>query len=272
MRYQLVTTLGPQKNVGDAFIRIGAENRIKATDPKAEFVLTCKETDPVLEDCDARIWCGMPLAWERCEEIPWWPFLKEFSAQPNAQIWGAGSCVGPKFDADRLRKTMEDVKCYATSRDMVLSDLMGWKLERCPAFDCIKDSEPATLNLCNWQLNGGHFPHMNEKEAGVWSRHGNEIIKRIAPPSEGWVYVAHDQAEVDYAKRLGYSDIRSGTAQDLLKVYAKAKAYRGNRVHGAIATRSGGCNDVMCIGWESRMFSVSRPAEPKMWFYPSELV
>lgn len=276
MKYQLFTTLN--KNPGDEFIRVGVENIIKKTDKDAEFILTDKE-EPGLEliEADKYIWCGMPLIWDvdgtYPDDINWWDFLvNEFSVHPNSEIWGAGSCVGKKYNLKKLKELISQIKCKVTSRDYLLSEISGWKLEKCPAFfsTTTKYDERYT-KLCNWSKQGGHYILTDLEESEIWNENREKIINKLTPPEDGWIFVAHNSEEFEFGIDCGFEVVTSDY-KDLLEIYSCCRGYIGNRVHGGIASRGAGAK-ALIVGWESRMFSISPDnSELGRYAYPSELL
>lgn len=276
MKYQLITTLN--KNPGDEFIRVGVENIIKKTDPEAEFILTDKEESGLeLVEADKYIWCGMPLIWDvdghYSDEINWWKFLvEEFSVLPNAEIWGAGSCVGKNYNVDKLKELTAQIKCKVTSRDYLLSEISGWQLDKCPAFySTTTKHNDKYAKLCNWMEQGGHYTLANPEEAEIWNKNKLEIINKLTPPEEDWIFVAHNTEEFSFGLDLGFECVISDY-RDLLEIYSYCKEFIGNRVHGGIASRSAGAK-ALVVGWESRMFAISPDnSELGRYAYPSELI
>jgi hypothetical protein len=277
MKYQLITTLN--KNPGDEFIRVGVENIIKKSDKDAEFILSDKEQIKTLKlvEADKYIWCGMPLIWEInnyfSDKINWWKFLvNEFSVLPNAEIWGAGSCLGLKYNVDKLKELTSQIKCRVTARDYLLSQISGWELDKCPAFYSIANQrDNRELKLCNWIPKGGHYIHANRREAAIWRKYKLSIINKLTPPVDGWIFIAHSKEEFDFGMSLGYECVK-GNYKQLLEVYSHCKEYIGNRVHGGIASRSAGAK-AMVVGWESRMFAVSTDnSNMGIYKYPSQLI
>jgi hypothetical protein len=284
MKILLVTT-GKNNNPGDQFIRLGVQNLVASIRDDVTFERIDKE-DP--EDIrrerpfDKVILCGMPLWWDNptshSADIHWWePLMRGWlsARKKDFLILGAGSVVGKHpFNASRFAAAVDECveRAFAVVTRNKVIDHPALIDSICPAAFSVYGPEMPKpfryLKVCNLMPHGAHDAHLNEKEANIWR---DKVLPELAPDllERGFDFCAHDQAEYDFARNLGWSDPHFfDNPHEYINFYRRAECYIGNRLHaGVVVAAAGGSATV--IGYDSRIGMV-RPLT-KHVFKPSTL-
>lgn len=271
MKWLLITNT-QNRNPGDEWIRIGVQRIIRDVDPFPEFVLRNKE---FVEDQDAEvkfdkaIWCGSPLFWSHqyqgCWENYWWVKWIHgwlFNDKRKILVMGVGDVIGNEIhDKTVYNEAIATVKskCWLlVTRNKICSD-PEIQIACCPSvFALAGDKTPKTLNLCNLMPDGAHDSLLNEQESKAWHekvKPFSEFLKNL-----GFEIVCHAAFEEEFIETLGWPKEKihrkPTTAEGYFPIYAKAKVFVGNRLHGAMLTIGAG-GAAMAIGYDSRLGMVS---------------
>lgn len=255
-------------NVGDQFARIGTEQLVYEVDPQAEIELVNMDVASSVtteRPFDRAIFAGRPMFWRNAETCPLWVHLLDgwLCREPRkVMALGVGDCF-PLF-GPRDEVAPQLVAARARTWRVVLRAPTPWLLEQiegvdvsvCPGAWAIADrSEEPAEKLCNFMTGGAHYPAFDANEAEAWRSIAGFTATVLR--SEGFVFVAHTTQEAELAEALGWrSDaVRFSTSvEGYLGIYARARSYIGNRMHGAILLA--GRNAVAtAIGYDSRLWA-----------------
>lgn len=270
MKWLLISSYG---NPGDTFIRMGVEQLVVKVDPSAEFHILYKEIaedwQRLLLNPDKIIWCGMPFLWSfpthSSQTIFWRESLlqKLYERKNDFLILGAGTaglCAETKEKAfsnvDEITRTLDEAlegSFNLTMRDDCM-DIYGIRsgltVLPCPAVFTHEQSIPEHTDLiCNFMLNGGHYPELSPEISDLWNK--ELAVFAVDLLMDGASFAAHSQAEVELASLHGFDATYSGPNK-LLGQLSGAKRYIGNRVHGAIVAAGAGA-DSTCCGFDLRI-------------------
>lgn len=267
MKWLLFTAFG---NPGDEFVRIGIENLLRQVDPNAEFYAIHKHSPGIIEpvEFDYSVVCGMPLAWSHDTEATWrehwWNPLKGWiSDGKRLFLAGVGSFAEwPDCQADNQARLHNEITallersidCYA--RDPIFCRITGLTVPvmPCPSiFACDGLQQTERLKLCNFMPDGAHYAKYGVSEAHRWMSIRGRVATILL--RHGFRFIAHDWEEMNLAEMLGWPRdamiCNNGNPRHLLAAYANAGMYFGNRIHGAIVSRSVGAK-VWSVGYDSR--------------------
>lgn len=275
MKWSLVTNFG---NPGDEWARMGVEAIIQEADPKHEFKYLRRDEGKDLEspiETDYIVVCSMPGIWSNMQggrensnrfHHSWQWYRRWLSEGRKILFAGVGSCMNLDVAIHDRDHYLAEVRlfmnrCSHYSRDSVASILIdGDTTLPCPSIFA-RHRQGVLPNpfrkLCNLMPSGAHEARLDKKENESWQSIKKDLSRQLM--HVGFVFVAHDPAEVNHAKELGWPSglVIQGDAKELLEIYATASVYVGNRVHGAIVARSFGA-PALCIGYDTRIYAASR--------------
>jgi len=262
-------------NPGDEWARMGVVKLIRAVDKKAELFPVdklCHYLDDTT-DCDRIVFCGQPFVWAHSSHnttmAPWWHGLSTWMLESGKLILGGYGIflnhdnegkpivVGGDDVLNPIRSVVE--KCRAAyCRNPLAKDLLSHSavVQPCPSiFAGSHLTNVRNIKLCNFMDGGGHYRHKDESRAAQW----DAIEYRIAMilQKAGFVFAAHVPCERSLAMdRFGWDENQiityDNSPEDFLNHYSRCVAYFGNRVHGAIVSRSFGA-DSWLVGLDTRM-------------------
>jgi len=291
MRWLLVTNFG---NPGDEFARIGVERLIYSVDKDATFEYVRRDPPDNCEDIpihvpreyDVAVVCSMPGFWSHMNEEKkhecctthhaFDVYTNGYLSKKPLIMAGFGCYLTYKrYPVDLnivKRSTVVPVfkrmldRCTAVySRTSLARPIFGNSIQCCPCpsiFAGMDLERRRDLKICNFMPGGAHYPGLNQRESEKMDVMAPKLANFLL--SEGYTFVAHCQGEKELATILGWDDDNiiafdrerdQGKAFELLKVYSRAQSYIGNRIHGAIVSRSFGAN-ALCIGYDTRLRAV----------------
>lgn len=253
-------------NIGDVFARVGTEQVIREADPSAEFDLLNMDshasitTERAFDRC---VLAGRPLFWPGCQSHHLWTHvLRGWPGRDKRKLLalGVGDCYSLPRNEESLQTEIVHAKaaCWrVTVRSAVHTDFA--LLSVCPAtWSLVDRPERPKRKLCNFMLDGGHYPDLNAGEAGIWCNMRTQLAYDLGRC--GFEFVAHSKEELDYARFLHWPASRivyAETIEPYLDAYASASHYFGNRMHGA-AILCGRKAKVLAVGFDSRLGMVTR--------------
>lgn len=223
---------------------------------------------------DRSVICGMPLLWSNgtsstIDHPSWPPLAGWLSESRNIAMAGVGSYLIRRGDgwgmdpvvADTVKRVLIERCRFAYARDAVTSKFTGIPAMACPSVLAGKDlPRGRDRRLTNLMPTLAHYPQLTPREANIWGRLVRPISEMLK--ARGFLFVAHNEPEASFARELGWPEDRLFVYQrteeslyDLLRVYSRASHYVGNRIHGAIVSRSFGAA-TLCIGSDSRLEAV----------------
>lgn len=248
-------------NVGDQFARIGTEQLVREVDPDAEIGIVNMDVASSITDertFDRAIFAGRPMFWHDAESSPLWVhLLNGWLCRDSRKVMALG--VGDCFPLHASRHEEETQAAAARARcwRVLLRHPCSVGATVCPGAWAIADRpEQPAEKLCNLMLGGTHYPAFDECEAARW-RSIVGVTSAILR-AEGFAFVAHTFQESELAASLGWrgTEIRvASCAEDYLRIYAGARNYIGNRMHGAIVL-AGRPAVATAIGFDSRLRAV----------------
>jgi len=285
MRWTIVTTIG--KNPGDEFIRMGVERLIAVNDKEAEITLVDKENMGDMEKAatgfDKCIWAGMPVFWSFSAvgthnfTIQWWKHMvgKFSERKQDFMVMGAGSFQrmtniweGVRvLDYVNAMQQLVDRSYAVTLRDDVPNIIAAYEgsslhlpVYPCPAvFAVFAGSGPFTSygipRIANMMSDGSHYAVFDKQEAATWRSKCGSVIDIM--DRAGFVFVVHSATEADEVRRHGGHVVHTymGNPTKTVRFYRGVEKFFGNRIHGAIVSRSQGA-DTLCCGYDSRLRAV----------------
>jgi hypothetical protein len=290
MRWLLVTNYG---NPGDEFARMGVERIIETVDPDPVFSSVRRDPPPdcgetpisVARPFDIAVVCSMPGFWSHpSKENPaqnnsptahhsWSYYNGWLASKGTLLVAGFGTYLTYKrfpleYNVDNraylchtfghwLRKKCAAHYCRSTLGRALFGQ--NTPCHPCPSIFAGMDKPRARdLKLCNFMSRGAHYPWMDLKEANKMEK----MLPRLAEYllDRGFTFMAHRQIEHELAIKLGWAEDEIVNWKDVgtepfLDTYSRAQCYIGNRIHGAIVSRSFGAN-TLCIGYDSRLRAV----------------
>lgn len=272
MKWLLITT-SPRLNPGDQFIRVGVERLVRTVDPRGEFDYLAKDVEEDLlrpRPFDRAVLCGMPLWWNNrvsvSQNVGWWGTI--MGGWPSAEkrrflILGAGPANGNEM---RDAESYIDAIKWSIGRSWAVttrSPVVDWPYSLtsiCPAafaVDASRRGGPSRFpKLMNLMQHGAHDDHFDRIEAAEWRRRLPEVAAWGI--RDGFAAIAHDDAERELAEGLGFETVlRPESIDEYLEIYATARIYVGNRLHGAMATAAAG-GKAAAIGYDSRIRMLDR--------------
>lgn len=281
MIYLLITTT-ENRNTGDELIRIGVQNLIREIDPQPEFIFLDKEKwiNPSVVKYDKVVLCGMPLFWNNevsaSQTIGWWGAIFRYSGikKENFLILGVGSVWGKygiynkKEYKDAIQEAI-DSSFAVTDRDYTHAHHPGVISSICPSAFAIDKPKEGKYKLCNLMFYGAHDRHFNDTQADYWKLRIKEVSAYCL--ANNYYFIEHAQRPYyENGEELGWSRdriIRFNTAEEYLHIYAHAKCFFGNRLHGAFVTGSLG-KPALAVGYDSRTDMLRKIGIPVK--YPTE--
>ena len=246
-------------NVGDVFARIGTEQVIREADPAAEFeILNMDSADSILtpRPFDRAVFAGRPMFWRGCETHPLWANLLDgwLCKDPRKVIaLGVGDCFPLPTPVDEFSRQLE--RARAKLWRLTLRRCGHGEFIVCPATWALLDRpEIPERSYCNLMQGGAHYPEFDLAAARTWA---DQLPRRARELQErGFEFLAHSVDEATLGLRLGWSDVfLASDVSTYLAIYATAKLYVGNRVHGALVLASRRAR-ALAICLDSRVFSV----------------
>ena len=267
-------------NVGDVFARLGTEQLIRRVDPNAhcEIVnMDSAESITTPRAFDRAIFAGRPMFWRDCETHPLWSELINgwLCVDPRkVMALGVGDCFPLPTPSELLAEQV--AKARARMWRVTLRRRGYQDFTPCPATWLLLDRpEVPTLKLCNFMPLGAHYPEMNPAAAAFSDEKAGERARTLI--DDGWLFVAHSSQERALALRLGWTNskiIFGSNVSTYLAAYAGAKAYIGNRLHGALVLASRE-SFPLGVGYDSRIFAVLSAmipvTPPEVWDYRQAL-
>jgi hypothetical protein len=267
MRWLLVSGFD---NPGDEWARIGLIDLIRAADPDAKFTEIDKLNEEVLTPipCDRVVFCGQPLVWAHKNsttlDIAWWEPINTWMAD-DAKLILAGFGVFLQYDKDgapTIKRRDEVVRglcglflkaraCYCRSN--IIRQVVDWDefpVHLCPSVFAGRYMERRRdRKLCNFMPGGTHYPNLDPERATQWESKEQGAMKIMR--EEGFYLMAHSKVECDMAHdKFNWPEDRvipyTGDPLSMLAEYSRGSKYFGNRVHGAIVSRSFGADVRLC--------------------------
>lgn len=275
MKWLLITTR--HTNPGDEFARMGVQRAIRAADPSPEFILLNKESADIHKpvEFDRAVICGMPLFWNLpldwplrdCRDIDWWkPIFRGWISEDPRKLCaiGVGDVMTPAWEPVR-KDEFQAARLEAWSRTSFITlraplpGIAGPRVSCCPsAFEFYRGVvEPGGIPLCNFMVNGGHFHHPHS-ELLAWKAVERPLSDLLR--DRGFTFVAHNRAEADLARELGWPTSRIAfppTAEETAELYKRASIFIGNRVHGGAVCAAQGSPSLV-ITYDSRLRMAGR--------------
>lgn len=286
MKWLLITN---NANPGDIWVRVGVEAIIRRLDPDPCLIARERDyregdpynglTTPV--DFDYSVVCGMPLLWSHLEpngslscttQHAWWRPLTTWCCPEKMIVAGFGILLASPNAFNEWRMADEAVvpavseflaRCrVAYSRSPLAKHFFpAIHSTHCPSIFALDRSDQAPpLKLANFMPKGGHYPSL----APEASKTMEDMMPWLAGKliGAGFHFAAHNLAEERLALNLGWREgtihtwREDGSGVCLKDVYARCVKYFGNRIHGAIVSRSVGA-DVILIGYDTRLADVN---------------
>lgn len=278
MNWLLITTATrtPERldsNIGDEFARMGVQRLILRADPAATFDLLDKESAADWDrprSFDRAVICGMPLFWsnekQTSQDIFWWPYVWDSDvAHEKRKLMAMGvghvlidAPVDPARYAAGIAEVTKKAWCVIT-REPIFGQDPSWYQSICPSVFCMRGRPvERKFRLCNLMPGGGHFGYLVPGGTLWEEKQAPDVAKALL--DAGFVFVAHVEQEIDYAKKLGWPDESIAffvTAEEYLALYAQADFYFGNRLHGAVVCAATGA-PVWAVTHDSRLGMVLR--------------
>ena len=279
--------LSNYNNPGDEWARFGVERIIASIDNSAELFHVEKDTGESIHtriDYDISVMCGQPLVWSNPYEkdgkriesstrtVRWWSDANGWMSEDRKMIvsgYGTFLFYNSFPDSVHIENRDEVIvsikalfdRCRLTyARTDLVKKFLGEDTLCLPCPSVFASEFPPTheLKLCNFMPHGGHYPHCKHDDAGIWDVHERAVSDLLF--KTGFMFIAHSAFELNHAIfDLGWPEyrcIRFGfDSMEHLKVYSRCKRYFGNRIHGAIVSRSFGA-EVLCCGYDSRLEAV----------------
>lgn len=285
-------------NPGDVFIRLGIERLIRHADPHAKFQILQRDYGDELANpipFDRSVLCGMAFVYSHYLETPtgivlsnttnhgWWgPLTGWLSADRKMIISGFGVAISPGNPWQMVQPdyTIAKIKreLFSRCRSVYCRQTYGANLFDvaglyCPAVFSGMDLplQPKTLKLFNGCHKGGHWPWLSPSEHQIWKN--NMIALTKMAQEHGFEFIAHNESEKQYALEVGWPKAKVidyyDDPQRMLKTYSCCHRYLGNRIHGAIVSRSFGAQ-VRCINYDSRLEAIRLVGGEAL--FPSEMI
>jgi len=271
-------------NPGDEWARLGVEQILRTVDPAAKFIFRRRDHGREIHwkpaQFDYAVVCSMPGFWSHGSYSsmathesfgPYTTWLSDrkqlFLAGVGTNFYLNGAWPGTFNVAERIRWRADVDRLLSRCAGVYIRDkladttqLFGVHVRAMPCPSIFAGlGFPAvpvkTRKLCNLMRYGTHYPeNCGSIQVQTWGSWVKPLAKELI--DRGFVFAAHTNAEMRFARELGFQNIIPPiSAEVLLREYSGCRQYFGNRVHGAIVARSFGA-DVTCIGMDTRLAAV----------------